>query len=89
MHLADILLAQVADGLAPVDHRRQLDDDAVGFRCQQRHERYNVGGAVADAVSAAAVSVATGGVNINKVYWLHLPQVVLAVGTDNLGLPQS
>ena len=89
MHLANILLTQVADGLAPVEHRRQLDDDAVGFRCQQRHERYHVGGAVADAVSAAAVTVAAGRVDINKVNGRHLPQVVLAVGTDNLGLPQS
>jgi hypothetical protein len=31
MYFADILLAEVFDGFAPVEHRRKLDDDTVSF----------------------------------------------------------
>ena len=89
MHLAHVRLTQVAHGFLPVKHGRQLQHDTPRLLQEQITDSQNVGRAVADAVCTSTVIVATGGVYINKVYGLHLSEIVNAVATDHLGVLQA
>ena len=58
VYLSDVL--QVIDGLAPVQHGRQLENHLVGFLHQEWQQFQDVGRAVLDVIGATAMFVATG-----------------------------
>ena len=63
MHIADT--AKVADGLVPVEHGREFEDDAVSLFTQQRQQLYDVWRAVFYGIGACTVLVTTGRVQID------------------------
>ena len=86
MNFMDITLAKVLNGLAPIEHRRELDDDTVGLLQQQVTQGHDIRCAVADAIGTLPVVIATCRINIDKVNMWHLVQILHTVTTDHFGL---
>ena len=83
MHLLHSLRPHIADGLAPVEHGRELQQQVVGLLQQLVEQRQHIGGAVADAIGAASMVVAAGGVEEDERHvLLQLVQVVDAIGAE-------
>ena len=76
MDLMDILLTKVADGLAPVEHGRELEDDDISLLQQLVLYLQHVRGAVGYAVGACSLIITTGWVEEDDGGMTELVQLV-------------
>ena len=86
MNSFNILLAKILHSLAPVEHRRELDHHALGFRQQLIDDLKHIWCTVGDAIGSSPVLIATGRIDKYQIGRRHRVQIVLAITIHHLDL---
>ena len=80
---------EIGDRLAPIQHRRKLDQRVLRFDEQQVTQFEHVRRAILDRVSARSMLVAAGRIKVDEVHRTHLPEVFHAVAANDARLVES
>ena len=80
---------EIGDRLAPIQHRRKLDQRVLRFGEQQVTQFEYVRRAILDRVSARSMLVAAGRIKVDEVHRTHLPEVFHAVAAHDARLVES
>ena len=80
---------EIGDRLAPIQHRRKLDQRVLRFGEQQVTQFEHVRRAILDRVSARSMLVAAGRIKVDEVHRTHLPEVFHAVAAHDARLVES